>query len=95
MTFDQLEDSEGFEETGEEIDGAFVAMGIRPAFGNLHPLEGLRPSLYEEEAIAVLVALIALHRFFSSTKAPSTLVNFPCFPAVIAFLLLIPNPKYP
>ncbi len=33
-------------------------------FGSLHPLEGMRPTLYEEEAIAVYVALEALHRFY-------------------------------
>lgn len=37
---------------------------ICPTFGNLHPLEGLRSVLYEEEALTVLVALEALHRFF-------------------------------
>lgn len=36
---------------------------IEPQFGNLHPLEGLRSFLYEEEAIPVLAALEALHRF--------------------------------
>ncbi|MBW4579732.1 MAG: hypothetical protein KME42_09195 [Tildeniella nuda ZEHNDER 1965/U140] len=36
---------------------------IEPVFGNLHPLEGLRSFLYDEEAAALLVALEALHRF--------------------------------
>ncbi|WP_431630232.1 DUF6930 domain-containing protein [Alkalinema pantanalense] len=35
-----------------------------PVFGSLHPLEGLRSSLYEEEAQAFAVVLEALHRFF-------------------------------
>lgn len=36
---------------------------IEPTFGNLHPLEGMRSFLYDEEAAALLVALDALHRF--------------------------------
>ncbi len=37
---------------------------VRPTFGNLHPLEGMRPVLHEAEAMTVRVALEALHRFF-------------------------------
>ncbi|MGC1307390.1 MAG: hypothetical protein WA885_09190 [Phormidesmis sp.] len=33
-------------------------------FGSLHPLEGLRSQLAEEEAVSLIVALEALHRFF-------------------------------
>lgn len=56
-------------ETGDgEVAGTSLATlppsEIHPTFGNLHPLEGLRSVLYEEEALAVLVALEALHRFF-------------------------------
>jgi hypothetical protein len=36
---------------------------VEPAFGNIHPLEGLRAVLYEEEAQIVYVALEALERF--------------------------------
>ncbi|MEM7552955.1 MAG: hypothetical protein AAF378_02455 [Cyanobacteria bacterium P01_A01_bin.84] len=36
---------------------------IKPTFGNIHPLEGLRSILYEEEALIVLVALEAFSRF--------------------------------
>lgn len=36
---------------------------VEPVFGNLHPLEGLRTFLYEDEAAAALVSLEALHRF--------------------------------
>ncbi|MDX2244607.1 MAG: hypothetical protein NW224_28365 [Leptolyngbyaceae cyanobacterium bins.302] len=36
---------------------------VDPVFGNLHPLEGLRSFLYEDEAAAALVSLEALHRF--------------------------------
>lgn len=37
---------------------------VQPVFGNLHPLEGPRSFLYDEEAIALLVTLEALQRFF-------------------------------
>jgi len=40
--------------TGEDVE---------PVFGNLHPLEGLRSFLYEDEAATLLVSLEALHRF--------------------------------
>lgn len=40
---------------------------IKPAFGNLHPLEGLRSFLYEEEALVIWVALEALHRFWRNS----------------------------
>jgi hypothetical protein len=36
---------------------------MEPNFGNLHPLEGLRSILYEEEAVVMLVALEAFYRF--------------------------------
>ncbi|MBF2028986.1 MAG: hypothetical protein IGS48_19870 [Oscillatoriales cyanobacterium C42_A2020_001] len=36
---------------------------VEPVFGNLHPLEGLRSFLYEDEAASMLVSLEALHRF--------------------------------
>lgn len=36
---------------------------VRPDFGSLHPLEGMRTELVEEEAISLLVALEALRRF--------------------------------
>ena len=39
-----------------------------PTFGTLHPLEGLRGYLYEEEAINTLIALEALHRFFTAHR---------------------------
>ncbi|MDC0834176.1 hypothetical protein CKA32_001035 [Geitlerinema sp. FC II] len=61
LTYDSLEefDSDDFDLYDlpwPEIDSQF---------GNLHPLEGLRSFLYEEEAVPVLVALTALDRFFS------------------------------
>ena len=44
------------------------AKSIEPSFGNIHPLEGMRPFLYEEEAIAAYVALAALKGFLTAFK---------------------------
>jgi hypothetical protein len=38
--------------------------GFEPIFGSIHPLEGMRAFLDEEEAIALAVALEAIHRFW-------------------------------
>ncbi|NCJ05741.1 hypothetical protein GS597_04285 [Synechococcales cyanobacterium C] len=37
---------------------------LRPAFGSIHPLEGVRPFLDDVEAQTMLLVLEALHRFF-------------------------------
>lgn len=41
---------------------------IRPLFGSVHPYEGIRPFLDEEEAIAVNIALQAIVKFFQANK---------------------------
>ena len=41
---------------------------VQPSFGNLHPLEGMRSVIYEEEAIALMVGIEALHRFLKQHK---------------------------
>jgi hypothetical protein len=49
----------------EEFDLADLPTSeIRPLFGSVHPYEGIRPYLDEEEAKAVYVSLQALLRFF-------------------------------
>lgn len=50
---------------------------IEPVFGNLHPLEGLRSFLYEEEAAVVLVALEAMHRFIRQHRQKFENDEFP------------------
>jgi hypothetical protein len=75
-------DEEGFdeEEEDEDIDLADLSVAeIAPSFGSVHPLEGMRPFLYEEEAIAAYIALEALHRFFRASSGQ--LANNP-FPAL-------------
>lgn len=82
VTFDE-DDEESFEDIEEsETEPSAIAafyneMGVRPSFGNLHPLEGMRPVLYEEEANAVLVALQAFHRFFTQHLKKIQQDNFP------------------
>lgn len=62
LTYEKNEELE--EDEDDDIDlGELPFSQIQPTFGNLHPLEGLRSFLYEEEAIAVWVALEAFSRF--------------------------------
>ncbi len=46
----------------------FPLSEINPTFGNIHPLEGVRSILYEEEAKVALVALEALYRFIRDQR---------------------------
>ena len=100
LTFDQSDsefddDPEAAEEPDENDIPEFAAFqaetGVRPSFGNLHPLEGMRPVLYDEEAAAVLVALDALHRFFRSNLDRMGVDSFP----VLTSRTKIPDPKNP
>ncbi|UBF26933.1 hypothetical protein K9N68_02795 [Kovacikia minuta CCNUW1] len=60
VTFESASD----DEDEPDLDlGTLPLSEIEPVFGNLHPLEGLRSFLYEEEAAVLLVALEAMHRF--------------------------------
>ncbi|WP_271252230.1 DUF6930 domain-containing protein [Pseudanabaena sp. Chao 1811] len=43
---------------------ALASTPMKPIYGALHPLEGGRPYLYDEEAIALTVALEALNNFW-------------------------------
>ncbi len=62
LTFERADDTEEDEdETGNLADLPLTE--IDPTFGNIHPLEGLRSVLYDEEALAVFVALESLCRF--------------------------------
>jgi hypothetical protein len=48
--------------------GNLPAIAISPSFGNIHPMEGMRPFLYEEEAIATQAALIAFKGFIETFR---------------------------
>lgn len=65
LTFDTDED----DEDDDILDLADLPLEeIQPSFGNIHPLEGLRSVLYEEEALAMYVALEALNRFIRDER---------------------------
>jgi hypothetical protein len=60
-----------FDATTPELEhdlGNLTSAEIDPNFGNIHPMEGMRPFLYEEEAIATQVALVALKGFVEAFK---------------------------
>ncbi|MBD0335437.1 MAG: hypothetical protein ICV62_08110, partial [Cyanobacteria bacterium Co-bin13] len=61
---------------------------INPEFGSLHPLEGLRTSLVEEEGATLLVVLEALSRFFLKHYDSLEGATFP----VLQARYRIPNP---
>ncbi|MEC4818318.1 MAG: hypothetical protein SAK29_34360 [Scytonema sp. PMC 1069.18] len=73
-------------ETADEIDDLdddFVDLAdlplseIEPTFGNIHPLEGLRSVLYDEEAAAVFVALESLCHFIRDHRRQLGSDTFP------------------
>lgn len=54
------------EDEDEEFDlGDLGREEIRPIFGSIHPLEGMRPFLDEEECVSVYLALTAFDRFYT------------------------------
>ncbi|MBD2388089.1 DUF6930 domain-containing protein [Cylindrospermum sp. FACHB-282] len=64
LTFEPEDDTDEDEDEDDEDDLADLPLSeIQPTFGNIHPLEGLRSVLYEEEALVVFVALESLSRF--------------------------------
>jgi hypothetical protein len=76
VTFDQID--QDFEDEDEEVNLESLPLSeIQPSFGNLHPLEGLRSVLYEEEAAAVFVTLEALHRFLGNCRLQLQGYEFP------------------
>ncbi|MCL1466380.1 DUF6930 domain-containing protein [Argonema galeatum] len=71
-------DLPGQAEEDEDINLADLpASEIEPNFGNIHPLEGLRSSLFEEEALVVLIALEALNRFLRANHRQLASEMFP------------------
>lgn len=76
--FVTFESSNESDDDDDDVDLASLpASEIEPNFGNLHPLEGLRSILYEEEALTVLVALEAFHRFLRSSHRKLADGQFP------------------
>ncbi|NJM72365.1 MAG: hypothetical protein HC862_20565 [Scytonema sp. RU_4_4] len=76
LTFEHADDTE--EEDDEFSDLAdFPLSEIDPTFGNIHPLEGLRSVLYEEEALVVFVAIESLCRFIRDYRHQLSDETFP------------------
>lgn len=61
------EDADDVDDSDDSDLADLPVSAIAPNFGTVHPLEGMRPFLYEEEALAVYIALESLHRFFRSS----------------------------
>jgi len=85
---EQLEDSflgqdcffltfERVDEPGDAVDFSLLDSQCQPHFGSLHPLEGLRSFLDDEEATIIFVALEALRRFFDKYRSQLRAGNFP------------------
>jgi len=78
ITFEQSDvEAEELIEEDPDLQAFYDRTGVCPSFGNLHPLEGMRPVLYEEEATVMLVALQALHRFFNQHLKQMNSEEFP------------------
>ena len=68
---EELDPEAGFDLLDPERDD------VNPVFGNLHPLEGIRSFLYDEEALALLTILEALHRFMRQHRRKLSDDDFP------------------
>ncbi len=69
LTFDTEDEDEEEEDDEDMLDLADLPLTeIQPSFGNIHPLEGLRSVLYEEEALAMYIALEGLNRFIRDER---------------------------
>lgn len=67
LTFESADETD--EDEDEESDLADLPLSeINPTFGNIHPLEGLRSVLYDEEALVILVGIESLSRFISDHR---------------------------
>lgn len=67
MTFERATSVDGEEDIFTDL-ADYPLSEINPTFGNIHPLEGVRSILYEEEALISLVAYSALYRFIREQR---------------------------
>lgn len=89
INFELLEDS--------PASGSLVTLGlaapapdaVEPVFGSIHPLEGLRSHLADQEGAIFLVAMEALRRFFTKYRARLERPPYPDLQGVYR----IPNPE--
>lgn len=68
---------------------AMAPDSIEPTFGSIHPLEGLRSQLADEEGATFLVAMEAIRRFFAKYRSQ---LEHPPYPALQGNYR-IPNPE--
>ncbi|NJL78935.1 MAG: hypothetical protein HC836_11650 [Richelia sp. RM2_1_2] len=76
LTFEHASETDEREDMFMDL-GDFPLSEISPTFGNIHPLEGVRSILYEEEAKVALVALEALYRFIRDQRSSLSNGLFP------------------
>lgn len=76
VTFDQGMDEEDLDDLEFDEDEEDAEL-VSPNFGNLHPLEGMRPVLYDDEAATVMLTLIALQKFFQKHLRSLSVDTFP------------------
>lgn len=76
-----------FKQSGNRTDQSGI---VECEFGSIHPLEGLRSQIVEEEALSLIVALEALHRFQKKHDLGSP--DFALQPTDSRFR--IPNPQH-
>jgi hypothetical protein len=76
LTFESAEEID--EDEDEISDLADLPLSeIDPTFGNIHPLEGLRSVLYDEEALVIFVAIESLTRFIRDHRRQLHSETFP------------------
>ncbi len=75
VTFDREEDDD--EDISLFSIAPLSADDVEPSFGNLHPLEGMRFNLQDDEANAMFAALTALNRFLKQHRRKFTHTQFP------------------
>ena len=78
LTFERADEDEDDDDEFDDLADLPLSE-IDPTFGNIHPLEGLRSVLYEEEALIVYVALESLFRFVRDNHRQ---LNGPDFPSL-------------
>lgn len=76
LTFEHSDESDEDDDDLEDL-AELPLSEINPTFGNIHPLEGLRSVLYDEEALVVLVAIESLHRFIRDHRRAFAEDTFP------------------
>jgi hypothetical protein len=79
LTFERSDDeTDESEDDDDDDDLADLPLSeIDPTFGNIHPLEGLRSVLYDEEALVMFVALESLNRFIRDHRRQLYADSFP------------------